>query len=140
MAEVFDFENFVKAKMEKAKNEGSIDHLQRILDLIEDAKTITDGRKKIAEHYGEAKQVLKLSEEMGELNHVLMKYLIYGNKEYPEFRKKVVEEIADVYNVLRQLIYIWNISETDILAAMAFKVDRTLKRIEREKLNTVTTG
>ena len=73
-------------------------------------------------------------------NNEYNKRCIDCNKEYPEFRKKVVEEIADVYNVLRQLIYIWNISETDILAAMAFKVDRTLKRIEREKLNTVTTG
>ena len=81
--------------------------------------------KKIIRHFGEVNQVDKAIEELGELVEELEKYgLNCFDKE------KAKGEIIDVYNMLMQLLIIFNISKKEIGYGMGKKNMRTLKRIK----------
>ena len=88
---------------------------------------------KIASHYGEARQGIKALEELGELSQVIAKYLAGGTDKFPDFRKRFIEESADVMLMLAQLSFLWNIDDEDIVKAVEAKIDRQTKRINKEK-------
>lgn len=79
--------------------------------------------RQIADHYQE-KQLWKLAEECGELVQALSKYVLTGDK------CPVIEEIADVKNVAPQVEYLLGI-EDDVEPMMEYKLDRTIKEIEK---------
>ena len=88
--------------------------------------------KEIADHYGEKAQLEQLIEESAELIVAVRKYLSKKGvltKEVLSFA--VVEEIADVEIMTNQIKYLFGIRD-DVEKIKAAKIERTLKRIERE--------
>lgn len=81
--------------------------------------------RQIADHYQE-KQLWKLAEECGELVQALSKYALTGDK------RPVIEEIADVKNVIPQVEYLLGI-EDDVEPMMEYKLDRTIKEVEEQQ-------
>lgn len=82
-------------------------------------------RKQLAiiNHYGEEAQLLKLVEEMEELKEAI----VDKHKE-----SHIIEEMADVLNVLQGLIYKKGCEEK-IVEIQEEKLDRQLQRIYREE-------
>ena len=76
----------------------------------------------IINHYGVENQKKKLIEELDELKEALLE----NNDEM-----HVIEEMADVLNVMQQIIYKMDY-ETQILEMQEYKLDRQIKRIYRE--------
>ena len=83
--------------------------------------------RKIASHYGFWHQAWKLVEECGELAAAMAKYVL-GQAG----RSVVIEEMADVTIMLRQMEYLMDIQKCELHAAMDFKVDRQLDRMKDE--------
>lgn len=91
--------------------------------------------KKIIEHYGVRHQLKKLSEEVFELQEAvidLQDFTTCGNADTHR-NQHVVEEIADVFVILRQLVMQFDIAENDIEDMADYKVKRTLERIKKEE-------
>lgn len=80
---------------------------------------------KVADHYKD-KQLWKLAEECGELVQAVSKYALTGEK------RSMIEEIADVKNVIPQVEYLLGI-EMDVEPMMEYKLERTIKNIEEQK-------
>ena len=89
--------------------------------IVNFRKTVT-----ILEHYGKEHQKLKTLEELAELQEAILHDI---NKGKPF---GVLEELADVYIMLDQLQLIYEIDPDDLNAAIEFKQDRQLKRIQDE--------
>ena len=85
--------------------------------------------KQIADHYGTKEQLRQLSEECCELaveaNHSARKGVTV----------KIIEEIADVLIMIEQVIYLANIDKCDIEDCINYKLDRQMKRMEKEETN-----
>ena len=99
---------------------------------------------KIAKHYGYEPQSRQLIEEMAELTVAINKNwraINYGTadeegaKKVLETRERVIEEIADVEIMLEQIKYMLD-AYSSIAEYKAQKLDRQLKRIEKEKEST----
>lgn len=75
---------------------------------------------KVLNHYGYVKQTQKILEEMNELADAIMGH---GN---------ILEELADVMNVLEQLKIMTGTENTGLFEVMTNKMKRTLERIEKE--------
>ena len=88
---------------------------------------------KIIEHYGVNHQQRKLAEEVFELQEAIFAnwYDIDGvtNVGYVEH---IREEIGDVIVILKQIQYYYEIPDEEIEDVMKYKVQRTLKRMEKE--------
>ena len=86
--------------------------------------------KTIADHYGLENQLRQLAEECSELaveaNHSARKGSI---------TVRLIEEIADVEIMLDQVRYLAGIQETDVLETRYYKIERQLKRINKEENN-----
>ena len=102
-----------------------------------------DRIKRIADHYGFEAQSRQLIEEMAELTQAINKLwrfekeCIGGTIEI--HKAKVTEEIADVEIVLGQIKYLLGVKkETEIWREK--KLERTLEKIEPEKMVTVIVG
>lgn len=80
--------------------------------------------KKIINHYGINAQLKKLSEEVYEFEEAVLEK---HDKEH------ITEEIADIFVILQQFKEKYNIEEAEINKVMKYKVDRQLRRIEKEK-------
>lgn len=87
--------------------------------------------KIIANHSTEARQIAKTLEELSELQQVLAKYLACGTSK--DYKKNLVEELADVVVMLNQVIYLENVDNDDILETIDKKIKRQLKRINGEE-------
>lgn len=74
--------------------------------------------------YGNEKQKLKAIEEMSELTKAICK----------DDRENIIEELADVKIMIAQLMLIYNIDVEEVFKVMDAKVERTMNRIERQKL------
>lgn len=83
-----------------------------------------DRLARAAEHFGVEAQVCKTIEEVGEFLAELGRTM---NGEAN--RRKLTEEIADVYNMLDQLCYLFGI-EDDVQGAAERKMERTIQRME----------
>lgn len=91
-------------------------------------KGITEKLWLIFHHYGRRKQRLKAIEELAELQRALSRWDLYSKDDN---YYNVLEETADVIVMIRQLYFILEKEEIDRIVKE--KVDRTLKRIEKEK-------
>ena len=90
--------------------------------------------KKIADHYGLDLQLNILQEELAELIQAVSKYRRYGSPD-------IVEEIADVYIMLAQVVYLLDkarqsVDVNDFVSLMIEKkIRRQLNRIQEEVKN-----
>ena len=88
---------------------------------------ITDERiKTIADHYGLKKQMRQLAEECSELAVEASHSARKGTT------VKIIEEIADVEIMIEQIIHLAEIDRKDIQECIDYKLDRQIKRIEKE--------
>ena len=102
--------------------------------------------RKIAEHYGYDAQSRQCIEEMAELTKALNKFwrknLLCGQvkltpelmerlKDTPEY-KDVLEEIADVEIMLKQIVYFLDMDTSEMVE---FKLQRQIERIDSECSN-----
>jgi NTP pyrophosphatase (non-canonical NTP hydrolase) len=101
----------------------------------EPQKVSRNDYKKIIEHYGIRNQLKKLSEEVYELQEAVIDLQDFNAFECKDeqLTQDVIEEIADVFVILRQLVMQFDISQNDIEDMADYKVKRTLERIEKEK-------
>ena len=86
--------------------------------------------KSVLKYYGADTQMEKTREELKELDEVLENW---RTTEIFIFRRKVLEEGADVLNMLAQLFISLDISSVEVLSMMGAKMSRTVKRIREEK-------
>ena len=91
-------------------------------------RTESDKVKKIAEHYGLRNQLKQLAEECSELSVESLHYIREGRG-----IERISEEIADVLIMIQQIIYLIGHGYEDIEKYAEFKLDRQLRRIEREQ-------
>lgn len=80
--------------------------------------------KKIINYYGVNKQLKKLNEEVYEFEEAVLEK---HDKEH------ITEEIADIFVILQQFKVKYDLDKNKILEIMEQKVDRQLRRIEKEK-------
>lgn len=92
--------------------------------MIEDTRI-----KTIADHYGIKKQLRQLAEECSELAVEASHSARKGTT------VKIIEEIADVQIMIEQIIYLAKIDKCDIEDCINFKLDRQMKRMEKEEAN-----
>ena len=91
---------------------------------------INDERiKTIADHYGIKKQLRQLAEECSELAVEASHSARKGTT------VKIIEEIADVQIMIEQIIYLARIDRCDIQDCINFKLDRQMKKMEKEETN-----
>ena len=94
---------------------------------------INDERiKTIADHYGIKKQLRQLAEECSELAVEASHSARKGTT------VKIIEEMADVEIMIEQIIHLAEIDRCDIQDCINFKLDRQIKRMEKEKDNQWT--
>ncbi len=84
--------------------------------------------KQIARHYGFRHQAIKASEECSELSAAFCK-LVDGEAG----RSAVIEEMADVTIMLRQMRYLMRVGRPELDRVIDFKVSRQMERIKSEK-------
>lgn len=85
---------------------------------------------KIIGHYGINNQLKKFNEETYEL---IESILTFGVENNYKSLNHVIEEMGDVYVVLKQLQVYYGIPDCEIEDIMKFKIERQLNRIESEK-------
>ena len=85
--------------------------------------------KTIADHYGIKKQLRQLAEECSELAVEASHSARKGTT------VKIIEEMADVQIMIEQIIYLARIDRCDIQECINFKLDRQMKRMEKEETN-----
>ena len=88
--------------------------------------------KTIADHYGIKKQLRQLAEECSELAVEASHSARKGTT------VKIIEEIADVQIMIEQIIHLAKIDRCDIEDCINYKLNRQMKRIEKEKDNQWT--
>ena len=88
--------------------------------------------KTIADHYGIKKQLRQLAEECSELAVEASHSARKGTT------VKIIEEMADVQIMIEQIIHLAEIDRCDIQDCINFKLDRQMKRMEKEKDNQWT--
>ena len=91
-----------------------------------------DKLQMIADHYGIKKQLRQLAEECSELAVEASHSVRKGTT------VKIIEEMADVEIMIEQIIYLAKIDRCDIQDCINFKLDRQMKRMEKEKDNQWT--
>lgn len=97
---------------------------------------------KIINHYGIELQLRKFQEEVFELNEAIITHELKKSVEYEiplteiiGTREHIAEEIADVFNLVEQFMYFYNIDIQDVIEIKHKKIHRQLERIENEKDN-----
>lgn len=95
--------------------------------------------KKIADTYGFSEQSRQLIEEKAELTQAINKFwrkqlecgkrTPFATKPDNEEWKNIVEEIADVQICIKQVKYLLDIRDTDIIPVLEQKLNRQLERI-----------
>lgn len=96
--------------------------------------TCREMQQTIAEHYGMHNQSRQAVEEMAELTQALTKFWRYKGMEqwtYNELRSNIVEELADVQNMIEQLCILFRCEE-DMEAEKKRKINRQLRRMQQE--------
>lgn len=107
--------------------------------------TREDKIKKIARHYGYEAQSRQCIEEMAELTQAINKFwrmqLNCGKKalnDVPFGTKEEInieEELVDVYIMILRMKYLHKISDSDFDNEIHRKLDRQLRRMEKENAN-----
>ena len=84
---------------------------------------------KVIEHYGKEHQLRKVIEELDELKNEIGIALINGTPN----RRGVFKELADVMNVLAELIIIYQFSEEHLMEERINKMKRQMDRMDTEQ-------
>ena len=93
-----------------------------------DIKIDEEKVKKIADYYGWNSQLKQLAEECSELSVESLHYIREGRG-----IERIFEEMADVLIMIQQIVYLIGHGYEDIEKYAEFKLDRQLRRIEREQ-------
>lgn len=89
---------------------------------------------KIIKHYGVNNQIRKLNEENFELLQALDRLSQTKDMESLKInRDNVKSEMADVIVLLTQFILYYNLNLDEIFDIYQFKINRQIKRIEKDK-------
>ena len=86
--------------------------------------SIVDKLHKVINHFGRLHQVVKLGEEVGELNKAILNY----ENGYKLTNVEITEEIADVYLLLEQIKQMYQLDESEIEQVMLMKLDRVFEK------------
>lgn len=95
---------------------------------------------KIIEHYGVLPQLKYFQSEVFELNEAIItreidwKIIDTTAKDIERDEEHIAEEIADVMVMLEQFRYYYDIKNETIERIMEEKIERQLKRIEKEDI------
>lgn len=102
--------------------------------LIQDSLNFKD-LTRIAYYYGSVHQMMKLHEELGELESAIARYqlAVKNGNMTAKIADNLTEEIADVENLLTQIKYILMIEPKKLGKIKRQKIDRQLKRIDEER-------
>ena len=84
----------------------------------------------ILDHYGRKKQELQAVQELSEL---ILLLAARSDQRGDDYRSNIIEEIADVKIMLRQIEIMHDIDNDEIDDMIAFKIRRQLDRIEKEQ-------
>ena len=111
---------------------------------IQEDKNMDKDLLKIIQNYGTSNQLKKLSEELYEFQEAVLSYnllktinedfkdeVLEKNTEY--IYRCVLEEYADLCVLLSQFELYFDLNEDEVWQVMKNKVDRQLRRIEKEK-------
>lgn len=90
-----------------------------------------DRLTQITSHFGIDTQLIKLNEEMGELLNEGYKAIYKG-----ENTENLTDEIADVMNVLLQVMLYFDLDWSKIQDRMEFKINRCIDRLNGDYYNT----
>jgi NTP pyrophosphatase (non-canonical NTP hydrolase) len=97
-----------------------------------------DELKEIIKHHTANNQLLKLMEELGELQQALAKYLQHNHEnamythKTEQIKDNLVEEIADVLIMIKQAQLILGIPNKELSYICRNKIERTKLRMETE--------
>ena len=86
--------------------------------------SIVDELRKVINHFGKHQQVVKLGEEVGELNTAILNW----ENGYKLTNVEITEEIADVYLLLEQIKQMYQLDESEIEQVMLMKLDRVFEK------------
>lgn len=86
-----------------------------------------DELMKIIKYYGIDKTLRKLHEEHFEMDEAIIRYNNCGG-----IKRNIVEELADVYVILAQLVAYYEINDEDIIEIGIYKINRQLERMDHE--------
>lgn len=88
---------------------------------------------KIVNHYGLLNQLKYLHTEYFELDQAIINYeQVHHIFEDIESKNHIIEELADVYNMLLQIQLNYRITDEELARNMKYKIDRQLDRINKE--------
>ena len=88
---------------------------------------------KIINHYGVSNQLKKLSEEVFEFQEAVIEKEKAGTYPGIEEKEHIKEELGDIIVILTQFANYYGIEfDEDLLKMMNAKVERQLKRMEKE--------
>ncbi len=83
-----------------------------------------DKLTKVIEHFGKLHQVVKLGEEVGELDKAILNY----ENGYKRTTCEITEEISDVYLLLAQICVMYDLDTCEIEQIMLMKLDRVFEK------------
>ena len=86
---------------------------------------------KIINTYGLKNQLKYIHSEYFELDEVMISCEESGNNS-DYYKEHIAEELSDCFVMLKQFQYYYGIEDKDIEKIMKYKIDRQLKRIEKE--------
>lgn len=90
--------------------------------------------KFICNHYGVKHQIKRVQSEVFELNEAILDYEKAIDDQYvhdfDKLMEHVIEEYADVFNMLLQIIVVYNIKIEDIFKMMRKKADKQLNKMK----------
>lgn len=87
---------------------------------------------KIAKHYGLKSQKRQALQEFNELCGVLLRRKDQINSK-AEYKNDLIDEIADCYIMLQQLITLYKLHPSKVSERISFKLNRQLERIANEQ-------
>ena len=95
---------------------------------------------KIINNYGVMPQLKYFQSEVFELGEAIITHELKQSVEYEiplteiiGTREHIAEEIADVFNLVEQFMYFYNIDIQDVIEIKHKKIHRQLERIENEQ-------
>lgn len=90
---------------------------------------------KIVNHYGIENQLKYIHTEYYELDEAVIEYEKASERTpswVENWKNHIAEELSDCFVMLKQFQYYYGIEDKDIERIMKYKIDRQLKRIEKE--------
>ena len=84
----------------------------------------TDKLYTIIEHFGKLHQIIKLGEEVGELNKAILNL----ENGFTRTNNEITGELADVYVLLKQIELMYDVDENEVQSIIDMKVDRVFDK------------